>query len=143
MHVNEHVQHRLFTKLVMQPTGCITWTGGRAATNKNTRAGYGQISIAGSKVYIHRLMYELFVGPIPADYEVDHTCFNTLCGSPDHLEAVTAEENHRRWAATITHCKFGHLFTAENTYDRGQRGRRCRRCHLDDMRRRYHSKKAA
>jgi hypothetical protein len=31
-----------------------------------------------------------------SDTDVDHLCGNTLCWSPDHLEAVSSEENRRR-----------------------------------------------
>lgn len=44
----------------------------------------------------HRVSYELFVGPIPEGYDVDHLCGQPLCVRPSHLEAVTPSENRRR-----------------------------------------------
>jgi hypothetical protein len=47
----------------------------------------------------HRFIYELLIGPVPAGMQLDHTCENTLCVSPHHLEPVTNDENQRRkWA---------------------------------------------
>ncbi|HTE68439.1 MAG TPA: HNH endonuclease signature motif containing protein [Actinomycetes bacterium] len=44
----------------------------------------------------HRVFYELYVGPIPDGFQIDHICSNKLCVKPDHLHAVTALENVRR-----------------------------------------------
>jgi hypothetical protein len=44
----------------------------------------------------HRVSFETFKGPIPEGLEVDHTCVNSLCINPEHLDAVTSTENIRR-----------------------------------------------
>lgn len=44
----------------------------------------------------HRVLYELFVGPIPAGKHLDHLCRNRSCVRPSHLEPVTVAENNRR-----------------------------------------------
>jgi len=44
----------------------------------------------------HRVFYQLFRGPIPAGLHLDHLCRVASCANPDHLEAVTPAENHRR-----------------------------------------------
>lgn len=45
----------------------------------------------------HVLMYEHFVGAVPAGLELDHLCCNKECVNPDHLEPVTHSENAKRW----------------------------------------------
>lgn len=70
--------------------GCWMWQG-----QQHTNA-YGRTSIGGKKVYPHRLMYELMVGPIPKGLTIDHTCDTPLCVRPEHLEPVTRAENIRR-----------------------------------------------
>jgi hypothetical protein len=41
----------------------------------------------------HRFAYELLVGPIPEDLELDHLCRVRHCVNPAHLEPVTHLEN--------------------------------------------------
>jgi len=96
-------------------TSCWEWQGYR------NRAGYGKLGVR----YTHRIAYELWVGEIPEGLEIDHLCRNTSCLCPDHLEAVTSAENHRRLRGT--HCSEGHL------YNREYRG--LQHCSLCDSRR--------
>ena len=56
-------------------------------------AGYGQMFHEYKKYYTHRVSYEHHHGPIPEDLVVDHICCNKKCCNPDHLDAVTHEEN--------------------------------------------------
>lgn len=58
--------------------------------------GYAQITVGGVKRMVHRVAHELWIGPIPDGYEVDHLCFVRHCFRPEHLEAVTLAENRRR-----------------------------------------------
>lgn len=97
--------------------------------------GYGKLGIGHrheGTALAHRLAYELLIGPIPAGHELDHTCRNTACCNPAHLEPVTGEENLRRQAVAQplgTHCRRGHAFTSDNTARRGRRQQRvCRTC---------------
>ena len=106
-----------------------------------TKWDYGlmRLNIDGKRpsVYGHRLFYEAYKGEIPKGYEVDHLCFTPRCINPDHLEAVTKEENLRRKRAahkpyniTKRFCTNGHEYTPENTLiDSSKTGwRRCRTC---------------
>lgn len=81
------------------PDECWGWRG-----RSRTRDGYWMLidyrTGKASSVYVHRLMYDLHVGPIPPGYEIDHLCFNPGCLNPAHLEAVTHAENTRRARTT-------------------------------------------
>jgi hypothetical protein len=73
---------------------CWVWQG-----KSVTKDGYGLISFQDGNVLVHRLMYELVVGPLIDDMEIDHTCFNRLCIKPAHLEQVTRSVNAQRRSA--------------------------------------------
>lgn len=71
--------------------GCWLWIGAR------TRTGYGNFNAgAGRTVLAHRFAYEVRFGPIGRGLVVDHLCSHPSCVNPDHLEAVTYEENAER-----------------------------------------------
>ena len=85
--------------------------------------GYAQIGNKKGSTYVHRIAYELMVGPVPAGKELDHICRNRGCVNPSHLRLCTRSENlrntgkmstntsgfkgvswhkaERKWAATI------------------------------------------
>ena len=111
-------------------SGCIVWTSSKSN-------GYGHVWDGERLRGAHRVSYELTKGPIPRGLQLDHLCCNRACINPDHLEPVTRSENVRRgetprrvrefWAS-VTHCKYGHKFTVENTYIRRNGRRSCRAC---------------
>jgi hypothetical protein len=75
-----------FIAKVEKTESCWHWTA-----SKNAK-GYG----AFDKTMAHRFSYEHYKRPIPPGWQIDHLCKNTSCVNPDHLEAVTMEENLRR-----------------------------------------------
>lgn len=80
-------------RLNVRPEGdCLRWTG----CHSTTGYGYIQKPDRSGRTQVHRLAYELFVGPIPADLEIDHLCNVRDCVNVEHLEPVTHAENLRR-----------------------------------------------
>jgi hypothetical protein len=76
---------------------CWIWMQGRGSVGRYGLQ-YGTARRPGEDIPIssQRLMYERHVGDVPEGYDIDHLCRITLCCNPDHLEAVTHEENVRR-----------------------------------------------
>jgi hypothetical protein len=118
---------RLATKIVVDASECWLWTGIIRPD------GYVRVH-TGSKrdrtarnVYLHRLVYELLVGPITRRH----------CCNPAHLEPVTRKTNVLRSEAPSAHharrtrCANGHLFDGHDG-----RQRTCSIC-LAEAKRRY------
>lgn len=128
----DSVSDRLWAR-VDRSGDCWLWTG---ALDRN---GYGRISTGGRGdpiAFVHRVAYELIVGPIPDGLVIDHLCRNRACCNPDHMEPVTDAENKRRGFspsavnARKTHCKRGHELSGDNVLVNGT-GRSCRECRRD------------
>ena len=122
-------EQRLWSRILLGDD-CWEWTGCRSAK------GYGLIYKSGATKRVHRVVYELLVGPIPDGLQLDHLCRNRGCANPSHLDPVDTRENTLRGVgltsqnAVKTHCAQGHPFTGENLYLRtgSRRGRECREC---------------
>ena len=98
------------------------------------RGEYGGISVDGTYKYVHRVMYEILIGPIPDGLTLDHLCRQTLCANPFHCEPVTLRENILRGDsptavnARKSHCIHGHPLSGENLYTAPDGHRYCRTC---------------
>ena len=124
-------------------TGCWLWTGALGAN------GYGRFSWDGRDSYAHRASYERFIDFIPEGLDIDHRCRVRCCVNPQHLEAVSRQENLLRSERTFTginarktHCPRGHRYDALNTRVRVTGARQCRACaDSAERRRRWPSRK--
>lgn len=67
-------------------TGCLAPPRG----SQPNGSGYFKLP---DKRYAHRVAYEAIKGPIPEGLVIDHLCRVRWCCNPEHLEAVTNEEN--------------------------------------------------
>lgn len=120
---------RLWSKITKGAKGeCWTWGA------CHYPQGYGMFYWDGRLQRVHRIVYELVVGPIPAGLVIDHLCRNRGCCNPDHLEPVTNRENMLRGVgasamnARKTHCPSGHAYDDHNTLRRPDGSRYCREC---------------
>jgi len=129
------VKVRFWSKIALpNADGCMIWL------DSTDKGGYGVFRLGNRQIRVHRLAYELLVGPIPDEMVLDHVrawgCADKRCCNPDHLEPVTTAENTRRsgaWEhnAKKTHCKYGHPYDEKNTrYTKGKSGiqRGCKKC---------------
>lgn len=113
---------------LMNPDGCWEWIGCK------NRGGYGLFRFDDRNQPAHRWSYIDTKGEIPDGVELDHLCRNHSCVNPDHLEAVTHQENMRRgYAAKVKspYCKKGHLWTPETeSWSKNQNGWPIRKCSI-------------
>ena len=92
---------RFWSKVDKTESGCWLWTAGKIR-------GYGSFHVDGCTVLAHRWAYELMVGPIPDDMELDHrhTCPKN-CVNPDHLRPATHKQNLQNLAGATTRSATG------------------------------------
>lgn len=110
--------------------GCWQWEG---STN---HLGYGVFYYRRKVVKSHRFSYELHKEKIPTGLVIDHLCRNRGCVNPEHMEAVTQQENILRGTgptalnARKTHCKRGHELSPLNKVGKPS-WRDCTTCRAD------------
>ena len=126
---------KILNRCVEDEDGCWLWTGAKTK-------GHGVIGRTSGTRYVHTIVYELMVGPIPEGLEPDHLCRKRACCNPKCIEPVTHKVNSLRGVgapavnARKTHCSSGHEFTEKNTYITKEGWRTCRTCHANHERRR-------
>lgn len=99
--------------------------------------GYGRIYFNSKSYQVHRVIYQLFVGPIPDNRAVKTTCGSRDCIRVSHL---FISEKMKRDPVKFTHCKRGHEFKDPNIrYQKS--GRTCKICVALRQRERNKAKK--
>ncbi len=140
---------RLRTKILIpeDPNDCWEWLACVSPV------GYGRFGWEGKAHEVHRVVYTLLVGPIPAGLVIDHIChteacrkvnrecLHRRCQNPLHLSPVTRKANVMRAINPITinarktECAKGHPYTPETQIiDGGYR--RCILCRREFDRKR-------
>ena len=88
---NTDTLKRIYAKIdIDEKTLCWLYNGG------DNGKGYGRIYHQGKMHGVHRLIFEVFHGPLPEGREVHHTCLVRSCCNPAHLELVSHRENVAR-----------------------------------------------
>lgn len=122
--ITERLKHRV----IENAAGCWLWT------KLLHDQGYARGSMDGRHGYIHRLVYEILVGPIPAGMQLDHLCRVRHCVNPDHLEVVDQRTNILRGTSPSanhvrkTHCPANHPYAGRNLIVDHKGRRKCREC---------------
>ena len=129
MIINQNIAKRFWGMVdVCDNNNCWNWKGAMRVRN------YGGIWVEGKPKLAHHVSLAIVGTTIPNDKVVDHLCRNPRCVNPIHLEVVSQKQNVKRgnadWRKNQTHCKKGHKFTENNTYEyKGHRG--CKRCRYE------------
>jgi hypothetical protein len=119
---------RMLDKIAIDAaSGCWIWTG----YVSNTKLPYGKVGIrrpdgTNGMGLVHRVMYQLLVGPIPEGLTIDHLCGNPPCCYPEHLSLATLRENISRRREYPT-CRHGHA-RSEHAFTRSDGTWRCKVC---------------
>lgn len=81
---------RFIKRINISKSGCWYMVGW------HDRDGYAHFHKSKRQSKAHRISYEFHKGIIPKGLTIDHLCKNKGCVNPEHLEAVSAQENSRR-----------------------------------------------
>lgn len=91
------------------------WTRGTLS-----QQGYYMVGVCGCTYYVHRLIAETFIGPIPKGMEVDHINRNRADNRLENIRIVTRSENHRNMPPhdRVTERGGTHYYEDEKQYRR-------------------------
>lgn len=80
--------------VTVHSNGSVT-KNGQELTGMTTPNGYVVINFDGQRHYMHRLVYQTFIGDIPRGMEIDHADGNPLNNDCMNLRCVTKSQNRR------------------------------------------------
>ena len=85
----ETFRRRFFSHIQVSLTdnSCWLWIG------KTEKHGYARAMIDGTRKLVHRLSWELFIGPIADGMDICHKCDTPRCIRPTHLFEGTHRDN--------------------------------------------------
>jgi hypothetical protein len=131
MSLDELREYLLARVLKDTATGCWYWQ------LSHDRWGYGKTPSYTGFWSAHRAAYAAFVGGLPDDLDVAHTCGIKDCINPDHLRLSDKRQTQARSLLSQGHldrkqCKNGHPYTPENTAFLPSGVRACRACWRDN-----------
>lgn len=101
-----------FWRRVEQTSACWIWTGAKKTD------GYGYLIRSRHQIGAHRFIWQMTVGPIPAGFEVLHTC--------DIRPCVRNDDPGTYVVGSIIRPRYGHLWLGtheDNMADMAQKGR--------------------
>lgn len=81
--------------------GCLLWQGAVDA------GGYGQIWHRKRQRLVHRVVWEIQIGPIPAGLFIDHACHNRACIEVSHLRLASPAQNQWNRSGASANSKSG------------------------------------
>lgn len=96
--------HEYFT----YSNGSLYWKVSRGCIKSGTRAGYicnsGYLRVkCNKKTYlVHRIIYEMEIGPIPDDMQVDHIDHNRINNYPSNFRLVPNIDNCHNQSMRVT-----------------------------------------
>ena len=122
-----------FWMSVHKTSTCWLWTG------RTNHDGYGSCGVRegagiGRTQRVHRIAWELVIGPIPVEKVLDHLCRVRHCVNPEHLRVVDSKTNTLAGIgptainARKLVCGEGHPLTGDNLYICPRGRRNCREC---------------
>lgn len=119
-------KHTEIKTCLILPEPCLLWTG------HTMKRGHGVIGIPSDKGHyapqlVHRVAYDFYQGPIPANRHLHHKCHRPNCWNPSHLEPLTPSKHQNLHNQTGWCRKELHLLQGSNVRSHANGG--CNICY--------------